>query len=983
MCFRVDRAFVHRTSPKYLNIQIMSSVFADPRVKELLNLHRSPKLATEGKTPPSQVQDLVNKYSRLGSNVVSHPTRSSPEKTTDKPADSKPTIPPLKSESVMTRLTALSSNNTAQNVASLVTAIASHPATAALPKQEASQQPVIPTLAEKRAVTQPLSQQNMNKLMNAIDPQAAPLIEDQVAGKHTGTKPLLTLQQQQAISSLPTKSERESALNEIALNTAIQSAQHANMELSKAGITFPMWFFGVQNQSDLVSRSFISLAHIQQPMVMNDSLLQEHLLVSDCIAVLQGCMQTTYLQVSEQNKEYVVTVRKEVATELPATLVAMTQRVLVHAHARFQIVNTIYTHQVPEYGRIANAFSQALRCIIKEYDFYLADLSKKHYGKMQSSAEKGSLSLQTLEVKTKQIHIILENVADLCSRLGVVRGCALLQQLETAVLQSSGLSVKEVFQYLLSESLKPLGRIMDRYINEAVIPDSDAADFFIRKSHSTELAEEQRKTTINTWMQMFKVDDAQVPLFLNNIKTHLCDIGRSTVLLKWKKKQYIDKGPNASGQELLLLSAEASGETTQGLRHGEETVASLVCGDGSTGDLELAHIRLYKQLIDINARVQTKVLDFFINPEYLDFRGHLQNIYAFYLVMAGDFLSCFVESAISELVLSRSVANILRIRSKFKMVIKTSSLANLPYNERMNVIVCPELFKHHLNSVLYPQTYVPDRATDSPDPKVLNLLGLQYDVTYPLNLVLTTPVMERLNLVFRHILRAKVSEIELQKAWTTLQRLRKLERVPHDKIEVYANALRSDKSPIIIFFGVAYKMLITMLDFIHSLQFQYVTILTECIAKFQDTLVNAKSLDDLVSGMSAFANGLIMSLGLVSNNVVNILDTLFNDCIVYSHHIVKTFCIISNEDDEFIRKIVTINEESREGKSGPRGVKGSERMTSLLKKREAIEMTRLIAIANSVYSLIVDNRGLIATLMTKFNKGVASYEQVIRNFDDR
>lgn len=189
----------------------------------------------------------------------------------------------------------------------------------------------------------------------------------------------------------------------------------------------------------------------------------------------------------------------------------------------------------------------------------------------------------------------------------------------------------------------------------------------------------------------------------------------------------------------------------------------MVCGDGSTGDLELAHIRLYKQLIDINARVQTKVLDFFINPEYLDFRGHLQNIYAFYLVMAGDFLSCFVESAISELVLSRSVANILRIRSKFKMVIKTSSLANLPYNERMNVIVCPELFKHHLNSVLYPQTYVPDRATDSPDPKVLNLLGLQYDVTYPLNLVLTTPVMERLNLVFRHILRAKVSEIELQK----------------------------------------------------------------------------------------------------------------------------------------------------------------------------------------------------------------------------
>ena len=967
----------------------MSSVFADPRVKELLNLHRSPKPVTEGKTTPSQVQDLVNKYSRLGSNVLSNPARNIQEKPTDKPVDSNTTTLPLKSESVMARLTALSSNNTTQNVAALVTAIASHPAATAPPKQETSSYPAISVPVEKQTTAQqPSPQQSLNKLMNALDPQAAPLIDDSVTSRQsTGAKQSLTLQQQQTVSSLPTRSEREAALDEIALNTAIQSAQHANMELSKAGITFPMWFFGVQNQSDLVSRSFISLAHIQRPMVMSDSLLQEHLLVSDCIAVLQGCMQTTYLQVSEQNKEYIVTLRKEIATELPPTLVAMTQRVLVHAHARFQIVNTIYTHQVPEYGRIANAFSQALRCIIKEYDFYLSDLSKKHYGKMQTITDRGSLSLQTLEVKTKQVHIILENVADLCGKLGVVRGCALLQQLETAVLQSSGLSVKEVFQYLFSESLKPLGRIMDRYISEAVISDSDAADFFIRKSHSTELAEEKGKTTINTWMQMFKVDDAQVPLFLNNIKTHLCDIGRSTVLLKWKKKQYMDQSSSTSNHDIVMLSTEASGQASgqinQDIRHRDETVATLVCGDGGGGDLELAHIRLYKRLIDINAHVQAEVLDFFINPEYLDFRGHLQNIYAFYLVMAGDFLSCFVESAISELVLSRSMANILRIRNKFKMVIKTSSLANLPYKDRMNVIVCPELFKHHLNSVLYPQTYVPDRTADSPDPKVLNLLGLQYDVAYPLNLVLTTPVMERLNLIFRHILRAKISEIELQKAWTTLQRLRKLERVPHDKIEVYTNALRADKSPIVVFFGVAYKMLITMLDFIHSLQFQYVTLLTECIAKFQDALAAAKSLDDLVSGTSAFANGLIVSLGLVSNNVVSILDTLFNDCIVYSHHIVKTFCIISSEDDDFIRKIVTINEEEKGGKSGPRNTKGTERMTSLLKRREAIEMTRLITIANSVYGLIVDNRGLIATLMTKFNKGVASYEQVIRNFDDR
>lgn len=959
----------------------MSSVFADPRVKELLNLHRSPKSTNDGKPPSSQVQDLVNKYSRLGNNALSHPT----DNKLNKPTDSNISTTPLQSESVMARLTALSSNTATQNVAALVTAIASNPTTSIPPQKKVSSELTVPSTIEKTTtIQQPSSQQDLNKLMNAINPQAAPLIEDTTISKqHTGTKQSLTLQQQQTISSLPTRSEREAALDEISLNAAIQSAQHANLELSKAGITFPTWFFGVQNQSDLVSRSFVSLAHIQRPMLLHDNVLQEHLLVSDCVAVLQGCMQTTYLQVSEQNGGYVVALRKEIATDLPPTLVAMTQRVLVHAHSRFQIVNTIYTHQVPEYGRIANAFSQALRCIIKEYDFYLADLSKKHYGKMQSTTERGTLSLQTLEVKTKQIHIILENVAELCSKLGVVRGCALLRQLETTILQSSGLSVKEVLQYLLSESLKPLGRIMERYLNEAVIADSDAADFFIRKSHSTELAEEKGKTTINTWMQMFKVDDTQVPLFLNNIKTQLCDIGRSTVLLGWKRKQYIDQGSRTSTQDIILFSSEVSGHNNYGIKHRDESILSLVCGSENGADLEIAHIRLYKYIIDINTHVQAEVLDFFMNPDHLDFKGHLNGIYSFYLVMAGDFLSCFVESTISELVVSRSMANILRIRNKFKMTIKTSSLANLPYKERMNVIICPELFKHHLNSVLYPQTYIPDKTMDSPDPKVLNLLGLQYDVTYPLNLVLTTPVMERLNLIFRHILRAKVSEIELQKAWTTLQRLRKLERVPYYKIEVYTSALHSNKSPVIVFFGLAYKMLITMIDFVHSLQFQYVTILTECILKFQDALTNAKSLDDLVAETSAFANGLIVSLGLISNNVVNILDTLFNDCIVYSHHIVKTFCIISSEDDDFIRKIVTINEEDRGGRSGSHNAKGGERMTSLLKKREAIEMTRLITIANSVYSLIVDNRGLIATLMTKFNKGVASYERAIRNFDDR
>ncbi|TNJ30511.1 Spc97 / Spc98 family protein [Giardia muris] len=742
------------------------------------------------------------------------------------------------------------------------------------------------------------------------------------------TEPPMQLETQTHKIVAPTSSQEQ--VKEAAISEAVAKVP---APYSKAGISFPTWFISVQAQSDLTSRNMLQPAQLKQIPLVDNVLIMEHMLVSDCIAVLQGCVAGTFVRINDENRTYDAEIKREYADKINQTLSLLTLRVLSNVSARFQLMNALRQFQLPESGQIANSLSHAIRHILKEYDYFLAQLSTQHVSFDSMGASKTRpLTLQKLEVRTRGVQNMLQQLADFTKETGNLRGCLLIRSLESAVIQSSGLDSNEVFIYLLSESLRPLGRILDQYITEAVIVEMDAVDFFIQRTESKE------------WANLFSINESSTPHFLSNIAPAICELGRSVSLLQWKRKEY---GARDGTERKPLISPPQSGAK----------ISAMVCGDDTNESLEISHIRLCKHIIETAEGVTRDILSLFLDQNYLNLHGHLRVIYAVYLVMSGDLLSSFVESTISDLEVPKGQVNILRIRNKFGHAIQTSSIATLPYISNINVDVCDKLFADHLAFVLnryQAEIHEPDAGT-----KVLNLLGLKYNVEYPLTLVLSEGIMSRFNVIFRRLLRVKVIETELQKAWSTLKDLRRLERIPTQD--------GTPRKTVATEFGIGYQLLTKMLAFIHEIQFHYCSNIEDCILHYHEALLKAENLDMIISATGTCVESLLRCLGLSKKEVVKALDTALNDCVIYAHHIINNFCLLIGDDDEFIQRIQAMYADQR-SKATLRHIQHNRREQALLNAE------RFSTAAQSISQNFASNRPMIQRLATKFDASVIEYE---------
>ncbi|CAH8643972.1 unnamed protein product [Heterobilharzia americana] len=159
-----------------------------------------------------------------------------------------------------------------------------------------------------------------------------------------------------------------------------------------------------------------------------------------------------------------------------------------------------------------------------------------------------------------------------------------------------------------------------------------------------------------------------------------------------------------------------------------------------------------------------------------DLKEHLKSVKRFFLLDQGDFIVHFLDAAASELCKRSEVVSQLRLSSLLESALRTSTANADRFKDNLAVVI----FQFDLISqILMVLRAGSESKPDSPLPiEDKNLSGLEafcldYRVGWPIDLVLNRQVMDRYQMLFRHLLYCKHVERLLCKSWILVKLARK------------------------------------------------------------------------------------------------------------------------------------------------------------------------------------------------------------------
>lgn len=764
-----------------------------------------------------------------------------------------------------------------------------------------------------------------------------------------------------------------------------------------SSVQFPGWYVRTQQSSDLVSPLTLGAKYVACTEVPSSAILQEGILVRDCIAILAGSFETELLVLSRETLQ--VAPRPSVVNKLQAPLLALATRITATAGDRHGIASFVHSHQFPAYGAIGNALGHSLRDVLIEYDFFLAGL----YAQATEAHGKARLTvtLQVLDMKVRQILDVLSTLERFIARLGEARGCETVKILEGFIAELSGTHVQKILQHILKVTTAPLVDALSQWLTHGFLTEDDffvtlneeftapqgLAALPVLDSHSSVCGREDE------WLRKYSLRTQDIPQFLYPIKGQILEVGKCKDMLlrlvAMFRSVHTMHSPDCDafhsgsvlGSYCALEGSAAPGAGVSTSTSASAQVDTLAVTPGELGRLMSDYsgsALLYRKVDDMAARVARDLFDAFVDPRILGFRQHLRTLLSFFLLQSGDTLSLFIDYAIADLEVPSTRCNILRLRNQFALAVKTSSTAKDPNADRVSIGIAEYSCIASINRVLFPDAFdeqeVRARMQKERPRKTLQMLDLSYAVAWPLNIVLSAESMARAKILFRWLLRLRVVEIELHKAWTCLMDLQNIDNAHRRAAATRGQAAppqaflpRASSQPIHTVFGIAFKTLCSMLKFAKDMEFRFLALIEASIREF-DVAYQAmlhsprRTLDGLVAAMGRFTGSLVDGFGLGCERSVLAVEKLFSDCMVFAHTILIKYAVSPEIVDD------DIDRDRRAGR----------RMRTALRRREREDLRteQLLLLKESLEGQLKHDSAAFRLLHESFFRTLGAYEEL-------
>lgn len=385
-----------------------------------------------------------------------------------------------------------------------------------------------------------------------------------------------------------------------------------------------------------------------------------------------------------------------------------------------------------QYGMVNQALCASMRGVIKEYLILVAQLEHQ-YNLQQLSLQKLwyyiQPSLKSLE--------ILSSVA-VATQSASCKGGPVLSVLHDKAQSLTGDDkAQELCLHLTQAASAPYFEIMEQWVYKGIVQDP-YQEFMVEDHKTVEKEQLSKEYNDSYWESRYTIASEKIPSFLEHVATKILNAGKYLNVI------------HECGVEISY-----SGAT--------ELIYSL-------------HNKQYvEQIEQAFVFASKKLLDLLIKEH--DLIGRLTSIKHYFLLEQGDYLVHFMDIAYDELKKKTSEIQLTRLESLLELALRTSIAVSDPFKDDLKAILSSfdlttQLF--HIMSI-QPDLDNDDRKRSAasfplPNPSTINLSGLEafsldYNVGWPLSLIINRKALTKYQLLFRHLFYCKHIERQLCAAW--------------------------------------------------------------------------------------------------------------------------------------------------------------------------------------------------------------------------
>ncbi|CEG44915.1 gamma-tubulin complex component 2 [Plasmopara halstedii] len=553
--------------------------------------------------------------------------------------------------------------------------------------------------------------------------------------------------------------------------------------------------------------------------------VQETIILDDLLYVLLG-VEGRYIQLAVTETRAVKTNQTVRSFKFGLSQPGMDPSLLTLSSrclplGEFYLKSIVYIEEFSryEYGQVSHAFCAALKMLIKEYKIMIGQLEH------QSRNADDHLTIQKLWYNVQPSLRTMEMLSLLVDNCRTtIGGGSLLSEIQRIMSSLAGDSnARKVFSFLLERASVPYLKMVERWIYHGDLVDP-YDEFMIRRDDQVSKEDVQDNPYSTYWQSRYTIRTSQVPLFLSRVAQKILTAGKYLNVFRTCSRQM--DCPFAS--EIVFASSES----------------------------------VYEELIDKAHGFASRVLlDLFLREN--DLQNRLISLKHYFLMDQGDFFVDFMNVAEVELKLRADTLSLPRLESLLHLSLQTSTCSSDPYKDDLQCFLAPHNLISHMEAIHQRAQKGPrdslttfeSTSIGHPGYKVIDAFTLDYNVKWPLSLVISCGALTKYQMIFRHIFFCKHVERQLCDAWLNHQATKEL-------------SLRAALGPS---FCLRQRMLHFQQNFVYYMMFE---VISPRWHDFQQKLVSAATVDDILEFQGEFLDICLKECLLTDPDLLRVLTKL-------------------------------------------------------------------------------------------------------------
>ncbi|KAG1670485.1 Gamma-tubulin complex component 2 [Nymphon striatum] len=490
-----------------------------------------------------------------------------------------------------------------------------------------------------------------------------------------------------------------------------------------------------------------------------------------------------------------------------------------------------------------------------------------------TSAPARFLTLQKMWFYLQPTMLTMENLATVVKTIvmGNCRGGSVLSLLHNKTTSSSGdVKIQDLCLYLTQAATVPYFGILEKWIYRGLICDP-YMEFLIEDNEIIQKEHLPEDYSDDFWEKRYTICRERIPSFLDKVSDTILRTGKYLNVIR------------QCGQKVQCPQAEKLSYSCRE-RH---------CIDS----IEKAYNYASQNLLHYLMKEK-------------DLVGILRSVKHYFLLDKGDFIVEFMDIAEEEF--GKNICNIIptRLESLVELALRTSSANHDTYKDNLKVELLPYNLVFQMSKILSIETKAEDEFKSPADFKLsgLEAFSFDYEVKWPLSLILNRKAIACYQMLFRHLFLSKHVERMLCNVWMKNKVARKSSATSEQR---QTSALGAK-----------------MLYFIQNLEYYMMfEVLEPNWNMFLTQLQNVTNVDDVLKCHTDLLNVCLKDCMLTSHQLLGLVNDIMKTCLSFAEFSMSRYDV--SENGIMTESVTSIPEEQPTFEEFENEMKRSEKASNL------------------------------------------------------